>query len=187
MSRRGRLTWQGDCGKKCNTETQSRNQDKEAVPSAIAEPARDIGEHFPFYCRMKNECQRRQRTVIYDGHCGFCRQQVERLSRLDITGRLRFVSLHHPGVATEFPDLSHEQMMAEMWVVAPDGSRYGGIRAINQICRALPVLWPLATVLAVPGMINLGSVVYRYVAERRYRLAGSTCSDDGCRPGKYAE
>lgn len=130
---------------------------------------------------MTNHSAQRLHTVIYDGQCGFCRQQIERLARLDIAGRLRFVSLHDPGVAAEFSDLTHDQMMAEMWVVTPDGSRYGGIRAIHRICRALPVLWPAAAVLGIPGMSSIGGVGYRHVAGRRYTLPGSACSDGVCR------
>lgn len=153
---------------------------------AVAEPARELVENTMSFF-MTNHSEQRLHTVIYDGKCGFCRKQIEHLRRPDITGRLRFVSLHDPGVPGEFPDLSHDQLMVEMWVVAPDGSRYGGIRAVNRICRALPVMWPAAMVLAVPGMIYLGGIAYRHVAGRRYTLTGSACSDGVCRSGKKTE
>ena len=38
-------------------------------------------------------------VIIYDGHCRFCRGQVERLSRWDTGGRLAYLSLHDPEVA----------------------------------------------------------------------------------------
>ena len=39
-------------------------------------------------------------VMIYDGHCQFCTAQVRRLARWDRGGRLSFVSLHDPLVAT---------------------------------------------------------------------------------------
>ena len=63
-------------------------------------------------------------VVIFDGHCQFCQAQVRRLARFDawskMLGRgakLSFISLHDPRVSERFPDLSHDQLMEQMYVI----------------------------------------------------------------------
>jgi predicted DCC family thiol-disulfide oxidoreductase YuxK len=121
-----------------------------------------------------------QDVVLFDGQCNFCRQQISHLRRLDGRNRLRYVSLHDPWVAKTFPDLSYEQLMEQMWVIAPDGARYGGAGALKYLSRRLPILWPLAPALHFPGTLPLWNWLYRQVAKRRYRIAGRQCEDGSC-------
>ncbi|MBW3598347.1 MAG: DUF393 domain-containing protein, partial [Planctomycetes bacterium] len=108
-------------------------------------------------------------VVIYDGHCRFCTSQVRKLARWDGRNRLVFVSLHDARVAERYPDLTHEQMMEQMYVVTPDGRRYGGAAAFRYLTRRLPKFWPLAPLLHIPLSLPLWQWTYRQVARRRYR------------------
>jgi predicted DCC family thiol-disulfide oxidoreductase YuxK len=119
-------------------------------------------------------------TVLYDGHCRFCTSSVQSLRRFDGKERLRYVSLHDPSVAQEFPDLTIDQMMKEMWVAARDGRRYAGADAIRYLSRKLPMLYPLAPIMYFPGLMPICRWVYRWVAENRYRIAGKTCDSGTC-------
>ena len=119
-------------------------------------------------------------TVLYDGHCRFCRGQVGMLRRLDACGSLRFVSLHEPEVVRDFPELSAEDLMRQMYVVDTAGRARGGAEAVRYLSRRLPLLWPLALPLHVPGSLPLWNALYRFVARHRYRIAG-TCDDGTCR------
>jgi len=120
-------------------------------------------------------------VVIYDGDCRFCTGQVERLGRWDSGGRLAFLSLHDPEVASRYPDLSHEQLMEQMFVVDQAGRRYGGAAAFRFLTRRLPRLWPLAPVMHLPFSMPLWQWAYRQVARRRYRIAGrNSCENDAC-------
>lgn len=121
-----------------------------------------------------------QDIVLFDGQCNFCRQQISHLRRLDGRDRLRYVSLHEPWVANAFPDLTHEQLMEQMWVIAPDGARYGGASALKYLSRRLPILWPIVPALHFPGTMPLWNWMYRQVAKRRYRIAGRHCDDGSC-------
>ena len=77
-------------------------------------------------------------VVIYDGQCNFCRSQVNNLHRLDCCGnRLAFLSLHDPRVQERYPDLSHEDLMEQMYVVDGQDSRHGGADAVRP--TAFPV------------------------------------------------
>lgn len=121
-----------------------------------------------------------QDVVLYDGECKFCIGQIAHLRRWDTRGRLRFVSLHEPQVATDYPDLSHDQLMEQMWVVDSRGGRHGGAYALRYLSRALPWLWPLAPMLHFPGMMPVWSWMYRKIANRRYQIAGRHCDDGTC-------
>lgn len=121
-----------------------------------------------------------QTVVLYDGTCRFCRSQIAILRRLDLFGSLRFVSLHEPSVAVDFPELDHAALMDRMHVVDRAGQVRDGAEAVRYLSRVLPPLWPLALPLHVPGSLPLWRWAYAYVARNRYRIAGS-CTDGSCR------
>ncbi len=116
--------------------------------------------------------------VIYDGDCRFCTNSVRRLHDL-AGGRLAFLSLHDDEVAQRFPQLTHDQMMEEMFVVDRAGTTRGGAAAFRYLTRQLPWLWALAPLLHIPFSLGLWKFLYRQVAQRRY-LWGKT---DDCESG----
>lgn len=119
-------------------------------------------------------------TVIYDGRCGFCRSQIALLQGLDCRGSLAFVSLHDPAVAEQFPELPAASLHEQMFVVDRQGHARGGAEAVRYLSRRLPLLWPLAAVLHIPGSLPLWRSLYAFVARHRFRIAGS-CDDGTCR------
>lgn len=122
-------------------------------------------------------------VVIYDGDCRFCTGQVERLARWDTGERLAFVSLHDPQVAERWPDLTHDMLMEQMYVVDRQGHRHGGAAAFRYLTRRLPRLWVLAPLLHLPFTLPLWQWGYRQVAKRRYKIAGKNghqCDGDVC-------
>ncbi|MFM7516883.1 MAG: thiol-disulfide oxidoreductase DCC family protein [Pirellula sp.] len=124
--------------------------------------------------------EKNKSVVLYDGHCNFCTAQVANLRRFDVFHRLEFVSLHEPAVAKLYPDLTHEQLMEQMWVIAPNGKRYAGAYSFRYLSCLLPMFWPLAPMLHFPGLMPLWSYLYREVAKRRYRIAGRNCDEGTC-------
>jgi predicted DCC family thiol-disulfide oxidoreductase YuxK len=118
-------------------------------------------------------------VVIWDGKCRFCHSQVRRLKWFDRGSRLTYLSLHDPRVAERYPDLRHQQLMDQMWVVTQPGERLGGADAARYLSRKLPGLWWLAPWLHIPFSMPLWRSIYRRVAERRYRISGENCDPDG--------
>ena len=119
--------------------------------------------------------------VIFDGKCNFCQAQVRNLRRLDCCGgRLSFLSLHDPRVAERYPDLTHDQLMDQMYVIDTEGGRHGGVDAVKFLSRKLPLLWIAAPILHLPGTANLWRWLYGQVAKHRYKLAGKSCDGDVC-------
>ncbi len=121
-------------------------------------------------------------VVIYDGHCRFCTGGVLRLASWDRSGRLAYLSLHDPEVARRYPDLTHEQMMAQMYVVDRQGRRHGGAAAFRYLTRRLPILWPLAPFMHIPFSLPVWQFFYRQVARQRYRFGKTAaCDGDSCK------
>jgi predicted DCC family thiol-disulfide oxidoreductase YuxK len=121
-------------------------------------------------------------TVLYDGACRFCRSQIALLRRLDPTGRLAFTSLHDPSVARDFPEIPPADLLEQMYVVDRSGLARGGAEAVRYLSRRLPLLWPLALPLHVPGSLPLWRSLYRLVARNRFRIAGR-CDEGTCKIG----
>lgn len=118
-------------------------------------------------------------VVIYDGHCRICTGQIRRLARWDRGGRLSYLSLHDPRVSDRYPDLTHEALMKEMYVIDRAGRRHAGALAIRYLSRRLPTLWWLAPLLHLPGTRPLWSWLYRQIANRRYRFGRVADCDGG--------
>jgi predicted DCC family thiol-disulfide oxidoreductase YuxK len=104
------------------------------------------------------------------------------LGRLDLTGRLQFTSLHDSSVARDFPELPQADLLAQMYVVDRRGRAWGGAEAVRFLSRRLPLLWPLALPLHVPGTLPVWRSLYRFIAKHRYAIAGR-CDGDSCRIG----
>ena len=119
-------------------------------------------------------------TVLYDGRCRFCRSQIALLRALSIGHRPTFISLHDPIVAERFPELSHDELLRQMYVIDPQGQARGGAEAVRYLSRRLPLLWPLAALLHIPGSLPVWKSLYAFIARHRLSIAGS-CDDGTCR------
>jgi len=120
-------------------------------------------------------------VVVFDGQCNFCRAGVNRLRSLDRRGdRLAFLSLHDERVGQRYPDLTHDDLMDQMYVIDGQGNRHGGSDAVRYLTRRLPLLWPAMPILHLPGTAGLWRWLYAQVAKRRYKLAGKSCDNGSC-------
>jgi predicted DCC family thiol-disulfide oxidoreductase YuxK len=122
--------------------------------------------------------------VIYDGHCKFCTASVQKLARWDRAGRLSYLSLHDPEVATRFPQLTYDQLMEEIYFVDRRGRMHRGAEAFRYLTRRIPRLFALAPLLHIPFTLPFWRWAYRQIARRRYRLLGKTeeaCDNGTCK------
>ena len=117
--------------------------------------------------------------VLYDGQCAFCRKSVELLRRLDWLHQLTYGDArdltHLPAGAS----LEAARLLEEMHVLTPDRHVYHGFGALRWLAWRLPLLWPLAPFLYIPGVPALGQRLYLWVARNRFRLVpchGGVCT-----------
>lgn len=119
-------------------------------------------------------------VVLYDGECGMCRTQVQRLPWWDCQGKLAYLSLHDAEVQRRWPELSHERLMQEMAIVDGQGRVHWGPYAIRYLTSRLRRLWWATPFTYFPGSMLLWRPLYRWVARNRYRLSGEQCADGAC-------
>lgn len=111
-------------------------------------------------------------VVVYDGECNACGVGVKRLYQMDFgRGRLAFLPLQDPRVLERYPNLSYDDLMAQMYVIAPTGEQYGGADAIRYLSRRMPLLWIAAPLLHLPGTAGLWRRMYRLIAKNRYWIS----------------
>ena len=119
--------------------------------------------------------------VLFDGGCPICRRTVRQLRRLDWLQQLQFADATNEPVRQQVaPSLSFDDAMRQMNVVDGQGRLSGGYDAQLRIARRVPVLVPFGLLGALPGIHQIGSAVYRYIAANRQRQG--ECSDELCSP-----
>ena len=119
-------------------------------------------------------------TVLFDGDCPLCQRLSRTLARLDWRGKLHFQNARDvPNLPITSPPLNPDRLLEEMHLVTPRGAILAGYRAFRWIAWRLPMFWPLAPLLYLPGVPWTGNKLYLWVARRRYRLA--PCSHGVCR------
>jgi predicted DCC family thiol-disulfide oxidoreductase YuxK len=127
---------------------------------------------------MSAEPTRRAR-VIYDGDCALCRRSVAILRRLDWLGRLDYVNARAADEPIlRQPPVAGAPLLEEMHLLTPKGDLQRGFGAFRWMAWRLPVLWPLAPLLYVPGIPWLGRRVYLWIARNRFHLV--PCHDGVC-------
>ncbi len=111
-------------------------------------------------------------VVLFDGKCNACKLAARRMHQLDVGHRrLAFLSLHDERVGIRYPELSYDDLMAQMYVIDTSGNSHGGADAVRYLSRRLPLLWPVVPLLHIPGTANLWRRAYRVVSRNRYWIS----------------
>ncbi len=119
--------------------------------------------------RRSYQASRGRAVLLYDGHCGFCKESVKRLQVLDLFGYIDLRDYHTvANLAAIHPSLSLARLESEMVLVEPDGRVSGGFDAFRRLCLRLAFLAPLAPFVHLPGAKAIGGRAYRWVATHRY-------------------
>ena len=126
--------------------------------------------------------QRGRARLIYDGGCGFCRASLARIEALDPTGRIEPVDFHSADVASLHSALTPEACHTRMYLLEPTGRLSGGFDAFQRLSLWLPMLWPIAPLLNLPGLGLIGRPVYDWVARNRFNLLhrSHACEQNAC-------
>jgi predicted DCC family thiol-disulfide oxidoreductase YuxK len=130
-------------------------------------------QHIVRWIEMKRAYHARapRAKIIYDGHCRFCRESVRKLKVMDLYGTLEYVDFQsHPDLTSLHPLMTKEKAKSEVFLIEPDGSLFGGFFAFRRLCLTLPMLYPMAFIMYLPGAAFVGSLVYKWIAGHRYLL-----------------
>jgi predicted DCC family thiol-disulfide oxidoreductase YuxK len=104
-------------------------------------------------------------TLIYDGHCGFCKIWVNYWRRL--TGdRVLYSSSQSAG--PQYPQISPDDFKRSVWLVYPDGARFSGAQAVFRLMsQGGGSDWPLVAYQRIPGVAAVAEAAYNFVAGHR--------------------
>jgi predicted DCC family thiol-disulfide oxidoreductase YuxK len=110
--------------------------------------------------------------VLYDGECEFCRGIVRLIRGILAPRGFAFLPLQTPWVRAVF-DLPERELLSEMRVLLRSGEKFGGADAIPVLASTIWWAWPIVLLARIPGARRLLGSAYRYVAARRYCIAGA--------------
>ncbi len=122
----------------------------------------------------------KQHLVLYDDECPLCTFQMKVLTWLDWLNVAALVPLSSERAREVAPQLDRETLLAAMHVVTTDGRIYRGARCIRFLSLRMPLLFPLALFLWVPGVIWIAEQVYQLVANNRHMLSRVFGCKDAC-------
>jgi len=109
--------------------------------------------------------------VLYDGRCRLCLKSVAMLRRLDWLRRLDCVDARDAAQPLlQRPPVAGAPLLEEMHLLTPHGRLFHGFGAFRWMAWRLPLLWPLAPWLYLPGVPWLGQRLYLWVARNRFHL-----------------
>lgn len=111
--------------------------------------------------------------LIYDGACGFCLWAVRLLERL---ARTPFDKQPSAAAVAGLPGAAARTVSQQMLWIEPDGSIWGGSRALVRALKAVGRPG-LAGVLGNPVARPFTHVLYWLVARMRHRLSRGTHCD----------
>ena len=109
--------------------------------------------------------------VLYDDECPLCTFQMRLLTWLDWFNVVEMVPLSSPRAAAAAPQLSREQLLEAIHCVAANGRIHRGARCIRFLGLRLPLLFPVALILWIPGVIQVAEIIYRWVSRNRHFLS----------------
>ncbi len=151
-----------------------------AVTSATWTSKADQANGSAMKTEMTNALPRKS-TLVYDGHCSFCRRWVSRIAHRDRGGTFELVARQTEGLTKRFPKLAEGDFNSGMRLITPDDTIHIGADAAYQIaCRLRYWRW-IAWLYHVPGIHSLTRAVYAWIAANRQSL-GEECDDGTCKP-----
>lgn len=119
--------------------------------------------------------------VLYDGDCAFCRKSIGLLQKLDWLKQLSYLDVRNQdNPLLKMPRIAEAPLTDEMHVLTADaGTLLHGFTALRWLAWRLPLLWPMAPLLYIPGIPSLGQRAYLWIARNRFRIVpchGGLCT-----------
>jgi predicted DCC family thiol-disulfide oxidoreductase YuxK len=116
--------------------------------------------------------------VLFDGACPRCRASMALIMAADPDHVIEPVDLTAVDVKSIHPALTRADCMRSMHAVSNSDRITAGFDGVRSAAASLPLFWPVAAILYLPGVAWLGRRVYNRVAATRPRDV--PCSDDIC-------
>jgi predicted DCC family thiol-disulfide oxidoreductase YuxK len=118
--------------------------------------------------------------VLYDDECSLCTFQSRVITWLDWFNTVTLLPISSPRVPDIAPRLTRTDLREAIHCVAPTGRIQRGARCIRHISLRMPLAFPIAVALWIPGVIYVAEIIYRYVSRNRYLLSRLFGCKDAC-------
>ena len=128
---------------------------------------------------MERTSERRW-VALYDGNCRICTKGAKQL-RFLAGDRVDLRNFQDPSTLEGLPSIPYDDLMKEMYVVAPDDRIFHGAEAIARIATLAPVVGPLVYAYYLPGVKQLANAGYKWLAKRRYKYNAADCDGGTCK------
>jgi predicted DCC family thiol-disulfide oxidoreductase YuxK len=116
--------------------------------------------------------------VLFDGACPRCRASMALIAAADPDRVIEPIDLTAVDVASIHPDLTRKGCMRSMHVVSRSRGITAGFDGVRSVAASLPLFWPVAAILYLPGVAWSGRRVYNWLAATRPRDV--PCTDEVC-------
>ena len=110
-------------------------------------------------------------TVLYDSDCSLCTFQMKVITWLDWFHRIRLLPINDPQAAALAPGIDQVDLMEAIHCITPSGKIHRGARCIRHISMKMPLAWPVALFLWIPGVIYLAEIAYKWLSRNRLLLS----------------
>jgi predicted DCC family thiol-disulfide oxidoreductase YuxK len=134
--------------------------------------------------RIRERTRRPRFVLLIDGACSICRRTGAVLKAADALDRLEIAGARDEAQLRRL-DVDRAAALSEMHLVSASGRVYAGFDAYRRMTLMLPVAWPVAPLLSIPGVRALGRRAYRRVAGSR--LPVLHCTSASCTIGREDE
>jgi predicted DCC family thiol-disulfide oxidoreductase YuxK len=118
-------------------------------------------------------------TIVFDDGCNLCNGTVKALAWIDLFDRLEFRPLSQNTEFARQHGVSEDEALIDLVGVSPNGQIARGYDLYLQIAGRVLLIVPLWPILFIGGLMRVGPMAYRFIADRRRRLFGV------CEPGRY--
>ncbi len=98
--------------------------------------------------------------VLFDGACPRCRASMALITAADPDHVVEPIDLTAVDVTAIHPNLTRADCMQSMHVVSRSGRITAGFDGVRSVAASLPLFWPVAPILYLPGVAWLGRRVY---------------------------
>jgi predicted DCC family thiol-disulfide oxidoreductase YuxK len=104
--------------------------------------------------------------LFFDAECGFCTRIARWLAPVLARRGFAVAPLQDPRVGALL-GMNRAELLNELRFLLSDGRNFGGARAVVAVAREIGWARPFVWLAALPGMMRLLDLGYRWVASKR--------------------
>ena len=110
-------------------------------------------------------------VVLYDGDCSLCTFQMRVITWLDWFNTVSLIPIADPRTREIAPRLTRTDLHEAIHCVALNGRIHRGARCLRFIGMRMPLAFPIALLMWIPGVIDVAELFYRWLSRNRYLLS----------------